>query len=1152
MSTTSPQTTIPLHHWRFLSFLGAQFLGAFNDNAFKLVLSMAALSLFPDPKTQAGYVALISSLAILPFLCFSGYAGYFADKYAKSTVLRISKALEITAMGAALLIFSQPHPDMHYLMITLFLLANHSTFFSPSKYGILPEIIRPEDLAKANGYLNMLTFVAIIKGSLTGAVLWGAYKDHPAMIGAILLGIAIVGTILCWFLPKTIAIAPNKHFKINPLNEILHSIPTMRQSRTLSAAMIGTAIYWLMGGLMYLALIMLGKTELGLSEAKSGSLFSFLALGIGLGSVAAGYILGKSVRRTLIVWGAVLLGSAGIACGFYATNYLNTAILMLLAGLGAGLFIVPVMTLLQQHSPADKRGQIMAASSFFDMAGVLAASGVFWVLSAKLGLSASHVIMAAGGISLLGILLAILRTPALLYEALESSIYWLARRIYKIRFTGEGLENGRFPQPDSPVVFAANHVTFIDGLLISALSDKPVRYLVLSTFWKKPFSRFVLNAIGAIPFGTGGVSETRRGFEAAREHLNKGGYLCIFPEGVLTRTGHLHPFKRGIEKLLEGMDTQIIPIHLERLWGSIFSFSGRRFFKKFPKKIPYPVTVAVGAPVPAATPAWRLNQIISELGTKAIPHRYTKRETLGARFLTKAKRHPFAPLFSDTTGQCLNHLKALIGARLLAKWLSPQLINAQNVAVLLPATVGGALVNIALSFLGKTSVNLNFSLGQESLHAALKQAEVTHIITSRTFLLKLNIPAADSMIFVEDAKKSIRLSGKLSAAFSAFLMPTFILQRLWLNRATQKTDTATILFSSGSTATPKGVCLSHENIIANIESVGVLLEQAEGRENYALTGILPFFHSFGFTVCLWLPAITGRRIAYHPNPLEAKTVAEMIAKERCAILVSTPTFARNYVQAGKEGALQSLRLVITGGEKLTPTTAEALRTALPHAHILQGYGCTELSPVVAVNMPDIQHGGLNHQGNCAGSVGKPIPSVSVQVVDVNTGELLPPTQEGLVRVKSPAQMQGYYQNEPLTHSVLQDGWYNTGDIGFMDSDGFLHITDRLSRFSKIGGEMVPHGKIEAVIEEILGEKAAVVVAVEDAQRGERLCVLLASVTYTPAQLFAALQQTDLPKLWIPRENSIFQVDAIPVLPTGKVDLRSAKQTAHIVLYGAQS
>lgn len=921
MSTTSPQTTISLHHWRFLSFLGAQFLGAFNDNAFKLVISMAALSLFPDPKTQAGYIALISALAILPFLCFSGYAGYFADKYAKSTVLRISKALEIPAMGAALFIFSQPHPDMQYLMITLFFMAAQSTFFSPSKYGVLPEIIHPQDLAKANGYLNMLTFVAIITGSFIGSVLWGTYEDNPAIIGKILLSIAIVGTILCWFLPKTTAVVPNKPFKINPLNEILHSIPTMRQSRTLSAAMIGTAIYWLMGGLMYLALIMLGKTELGLSEAKSGSLFSFLALGIGLGSVAAGYILGKSVRRTLIVWGAVLLGSAGIACGFYATNYLNTAVLMLLAGLGAGLFIVPVMTLLQQHSPADKRGQIMAASSFFDMAGVLAASGVFWVLSAKLGLSASHIIMVAGGACFVGI--------------------------------------------------------------------------------------------------------------------------------------------------------------------TLFLYS----------------------------------------------HKNTAIPTLGAQFIANAKQKPFSLLFSDTTGKRLNRIKTLVGARLLAKWLSPQLGMAQNTAILLPATVGGALVNIALSFLGKTSVNLNFSLGQESLQAALKQADVEHIITSRAFLAKLNISEADGMIFVEEAKKAISPITRLSALVQALLMPTVILQRLWLNSATVPTDTATILFSSGSTATPKGVCLSHENILSNINSVRVLLNQAEGKESYALTGILPFFHSFGFTVCVWLPSITGRRIAYHPNPLESKTVADMIAQEKCAILVCTPTFARQYVQAGKDGALQSVRLVITGGEKLNATTAQVLKAALPDAHILQGYGCTELGPVVAVNMPD---------SHLMGSVGRPIPRVNVQVVDVATGVKLPANQEGLIRVQSPAQMQGYYKNEALTNSVMIDGWYDTGDIGFLDTEGFLHITDRLSRFSKIGGEMVPHGKIEAVIEEILGEKAAVVVAVEDAQRGERLCVLLASVAYTPAQLFAALQQTGLPKLWIPRENSIFQVEAIPLLPTGKVDLQGCK------------
>ncbi|MCE2965852.1 MAG: MFS transporter [Alphaproteobacteria bacterium] len=1136
-------TPVRLSNPRFLSFLGAQFLGAFNDNALKLIVSMAALSLITDASARAGYLAGISALAILPFVLFSGYAGYFADRYRKSSVLRVSKAMEIPAMLAVLLIFMFQPQGLDYLLVALFLLAVHSAFFSPSKYGILPEIMSAENLPKANGYLNMLTFVAIITGSLSGATLWQYFEDEPVYIGLILVGIAVLGTVLCLFVPQGAAGNAQKKFNLNPFGEIISAVPLLTNNRILWSATFGSLVYWLLGGLIYLSLILLGKTELGLDETASGSLFSFLALGIGIGSVLAGNIVGKSVRRTLLVWGALLLSAAGIACARYATDYTNTAVLIGLMGFGAGLFIVPVMTLLQKNAPEAQRGRVLAASSFFDMLGVLLASGIFWLLGSVLGLSASGIIALAGVLSLCGLLLAIIIAPTLLYDAIESAIYWLARRVYKIRLVGDGLDGRRFPQPNTPTVFAANHVTFVDGLLISALSGRPVRFLVLSTFWKKPLTRFVLNAIRAIPFGTGGVSETRKGLDAARACLESGGYICIFPEGVLTRTGHLQPFKRGIEKILEGIDAEIVPIHLERLWGSIFSFSGRRFFKKWPQRLPYPVTVAVGKPVPATTPAWRLNQIISELGTEAIPHRYSPRDTLARRFIRHAKRRPFAPLFADSMGQNLTALKALVGARVLARWLSPQLGAAQNVAVLLPATVVGALVNIALVLLGKTSVNLNFSLGKAAMESALKKAGVERVITSTTFMEKLQLSLSVPLIDMEQAKGSITKTQRTLTFITALVLPTRLLRRLWSNGKLRKDHLATVLFSSGSTAEPKGVCLSHENIIANIDSIATLLEHAEGRESLALAGILPFFHSFGFTACLWLPAITGRRIAYHPNPLEAKTVVKLIEQHQCGILVATPTFVRQYVVAAKDGALDSVRQVITGGEKLTDSVAALLTEKLPKAHILQGYGCTELGPVVAVNVPDIRHGGLLHRGHAAGSVGKPIPGVTPRVVDTETGALLAPEQEGLLLIKSPAQMRGYIGDAETTAAAHQDGWYITGDIVKLDADGFIHITDRLSRFSKIGGEMVPHGKIEDTIERILGEKAAVVVSIPDAQKGERLCVLLASTALSPAELVSKLKESDMPNLWLPRAEMIFVIEALPLLSTGKIDLRGCKEIA---------
>lgn len=1138
--------TVTLSHWRFLSFLAAQFLGAFNDNAFKLVVSMASLSFILDPAKQQSYLAITSALAILPFLLFSGYAGYLADRYAKSNVLRISKATEILAMGAALVVFMSGQ-NISHLLVTLFLLALHSAFFSPSKYGILPEILSAEDLPKANGYLNMLTFLAIILGSLSGATLWGMYKHTPEIIGIILTGIAVLGTILCLFVPQSPRGRAEKRFNINPFGEIAHGVSHARHSRVILTSMFGSAMFWLLGGLIYLSLIVLGKTQLGLSEGASGSLFAFLASGIAVGSVAAGLIIGRSIRQTVIVWGALILSAGCILTGFYATSYAATAALMTLVGLGGGLFVVPLVTFMQKHAPDDARGQILATSGFFDMLGVFLASGIFWLLGAQVGLGASAIIMAAGLLSLIGLLAAIYYVPKLLHDPIESAIYFIVRRFYRIRVIGDGLEDGNFPQPTTPTVFIANHVTYLDGLFINMLSRKPMRFLVLSTFWKHRVTRFFLNAMGAIPFGTGDATETRLGVEAAKAALANGEYVCIFPEGALTRTGHLHPFKRGVERILEGTDAQVVPIYLERLWGSIFSFAGHRFIKKMPRRIPYPLTVAVGKPVAGTTPAWQLNRIISALGTEAIPHRYTENETLGQRFILQNKQRIFAPRMSDTTGRRMNGLTALVGARLISQWLRKPLGAAPNVGVLLPPSVGGSLANIALALLGKTSVNLNFSLGQGVMHEALAKAEIQHLITTRKVIAKLGLEADARMLFLEEGIATLGTCKRLQALLQALLYPRALLCRRWLRGVQRNAATATILFSSGSTSTPKAVMLSHANILANIESISSLLEHAEATSSqaYAMAGTLPFFHSFGLTAGLWLPAVTGRRIVYHTNPLEAKTVVKMIAAEQLQVLITTPTFARNYTHVAKENALDSLRLVILGGEKLTDTMDTQLSAALPKATLLQGYGCTELGPVVAINVPDIQHGGLLHRGYCKGSVGKPIPGVSIRIVAREGDTELGIDEEGLILVKSASCMQGYYGDASMTQSVMRDGWYITGDIGKLDKHGFLHITDRLARFSKIGGEMVPHGKVEAALETIIHPESHVaVVAVSDATKGEKLCVLTTEKTLAPREIHARLKECGLPNLWLPAWEHFYVVEAIPTLPTGKRDLRACRQLAH--------
>jgi acyl-[acyl-carrier-protein]-phospholipid O-acyltransferase / long-chain-fatty-acid--[acyl-carrier-protein] ligase len=376
----------------------------------------------------------------------------------------------------------------------------------------------------------------------------------------------------------------------------------------------------------------------------------------------------------------------------------------------------------------------------------------------------------------------------------------------------------------------------------------------------------------------------------------------------------------------------------------------------------------------------------------------------------------------------------------------------------------------------------------------------------------------------------------------ARLLPTALLRR-WLIPHDMKLDSlATVIFSSGSTGTPKGVMLSHRNIVSNLEGVQQAIN-VDRRD--CLLGILPFFHSFGFTVGLWLPAVSGFGVAYHSNPLEARKIGELCRKFRVTILITTPTFAWEYVRRSEPKDLASLRVAIVGAEKMKSELADAFREKF-HLDLFQGYGCTELSPVVAVETSGYSGGDQKHLGAKRGTVGHPIPGVAVRIVSPDTFTTLGAGQEGMLLVKGSSVMVGYLGEPERTRQVIwEDGWYITGDVAQLDEDGFIRITDRLARFSKIGGEMVSHVQVEEALHRALGslEPRLVVTSVSDDQKGERFVVLHTELGATVEELLKRMRDSGLPKLWVPRKENFFQVPALPILGSGKLDLKQVKETA---------
>ena len=1119
-----------------IGLLLAQFLGAFNDNFYKIVVSMFAVNATVNTEHSGGALSLIGAIFILPFLFFSGYAGHLADVHSKRQVLIATKILEIATMALGFVAFLSG--QFSFMLVVLFLLALQSTFFSPAKYGILPELVETKDLSRANGLLEMSSFLAIILGTSLGSILFAVWKDRLPWIGVVAIGLALIGAVASLRVPRVPPSGARKPLLLNPFSEITLGLKRLYSDNVLWLAVIGISYFWFLGALMQMNIILFGKEVMHLDDLRIGLLGTFLAIGIGSGSVAAGRLSGEKVELGLTPLGSIGMGLFSLLLASSASSYTQVATALMLLGFSGGLFIVPLNALLQQKSGREEKGRLLATNNFLNTVGILLASGMLWLLHDWFHLQADQIVLILGVFTLLATIYMLRALPDFL---IRFCLWVLTHTIYNIRIVGQQHVPSR-----GPALLVCNHVSFVDGLLVAGCIQRFIRFLVYRPIYEHKALNWFMRLMKAIPVAGGNPKAVFESLERAREELRQGHIVCIFAEGAITRTGNLLPFKRGFERIVKDLDAPVIPVQLDRLWGSIFSYQNGKFFWKWPKRFPYPVTVSFGELLPATTKAEQVRQVIAELGSEAAGNRLTKRDLLHLRFIKTAKRRWFSPCMADSTGRTLTYGRTLIGGMLLGRWLRQHRPEDPMISLLLPASVGGALANIAVLLAGKTPVNLNFTAGQEAITSALKQCAIRTILTSRQFLKKAQLTETDGMVFVEDLMQRFSPLRKFWTSLIALLTPTRLLQALYHGREQTPQSLATVVFSSGSTGIPKGVMLSHQNVVSNVDAIQQVFSTTK---QDCLMGVLPFFHSFGFTGTLWLPIIAGWRVAYHPNPLDAKTIGKMVQKHKATILISTPTFYAAYLRKCSSEEFASLRYAIAGAEKLRPALAQAFKDKYG-IDLLEGYGCTEMAPVVSVNVADVEQTEPRQVGFKPGTVGHPLPGVVAKVIDQETGGPLPYGQEGLLLVKGPNRMLGYLGQSEKTTEALRDEWYVTGDIASLDEDGFLHVTDRLARFSKIGGEMAPHLKIEEALSHILGEAHCLVTSAPDEQKGERLVVLHTHSALTAETLWEHLTQSDLPRLWIPKREHFYYVESIPVLGTGKIDLRAAKQTA-MALVGGQ-
>ncbi len=696
--------------------------------------------------------------------------------------------------------------------------------------------------------------------------------------------------------------------------------------------------------------------------------------------------------------------------------------------------------------------------------------------------------------------------------------------------------------PDGGFLLLPNHLTWVDAIVLQLACPRPIRFIVFADIYNLRLLNPIFRAVGALPISPRKAKDSVR---AASDAIRAGEIVCIFPEGELSRSGMLLRLKRGYELIARQAEAPVVPVWTDQLWGSIFSFKGGKYFFKWPKRIPYPVTVAFGQPIPAKdADIAMVRERFLELGEFCYQKRPMLRGHLGDACLRGLKKHQFdIAVIDGMDHSTLTRGSLLAVAIALSRYIRRECPR-HRVAIVLPPGKAGLIANLAVLLADKVPVNLNFTAGRAAIEASIGVAELKHCLTAHAVTKRLtDFPWPEHTVFLDDILPAMKRDMAVWRA-AVLLTPAWLLARaLCIPQVGDRRETF-LLFTSGSSGAPKGVALTHRNLLANVAQFALMLEFGRGE---SVLGSLPFFHSFGATVTVLFPMIEPICVVTYPNPLEISKLAALIERYKVSLVVTTPTFLRGYLRKAEPQQLKSIKLLVTGAEKLPAELQKTFEDQFG-IKVMQGYGLTETSPVAGVNLPDPKpsYPDNNVQPSSRdGSIGKLAPGVAAQIRDPETDAALSLHETGMLWLRGPNIFEGYLEDPARSAEVLKDGWFKTGDLARFDEDGFCFIEGRLSRFSKIGGEMVPHETVESRIIEALAlhqesERVIALTAIPDEAKGEAL-VLLTARDLDATELRKKLADAGLPNLWIPR--ILKRVDAIPMLGSGKLDLKRCKELA---------
>ncbi len=1116
---------------RFLPLFATQFLGALNDNLFKNALVILILYRLAGEDGQI-LVTVAAGAFILPFFLFSATAGQLADKFEKSRLIRLIKLAEILIMGLAVAGFLWGEPVL--MMAVLFLMGTQSTFFGPLKYAILPDHLREDELIGGNALIEAGTFLAILIGTILGGAMI-LTENGVAMVSVSIVALAACGWLASFYIPRAEPPAPDLKVNPNIISETWHILRAATARRDIRLTILGISWFWLVGATFLTQFPGLAKNVIGADEHVVILFLATFSIGIGLGSLLCNRLLNSEITAKFVPFGAVgmtlfildlflattdltpaqeeLLGIASFLSKLSGWRILADLIAISVCG---GVFIVPLYAILQWRSEGAQRARTVAANNIMNaLFMVVGAAAATAMLAAEMSVPSVFLAIAVAN-GVVAIYICGLLPDAIVKAALAT----ILRVLYRVRVRGaDNLEKAGLR-----AVIVANHVSFLDGVLLGAfLPTKPifaVYTLIASQWWLKPF----FAVVDIFPMDPANPMAIK----ALIKEIQQDRHCVIFPEGRLTVTGSLMKIYEGPGMIADKADAMLVPVRIDGAQYTPFSrLRGKVRLRWFPK-----ITITILEPQRFEIPqdvkgrarrrlaGAKLHGVMSQMIFETCNYRKTLFEALLDARSIHGGNHP---VLEDVERKPVSYNRLVLSAFVLGRKIARLTSAKENIGLMLPNTVGAAVTFFALQAFGRVPALLNYATGTKNMISALAAAEIETILTSRRFVEMAKfedvietLAGHARIVYLEDLRARISILDKVAGLCAS------LNARFFHRRANPKwDDPAVVLFTSGSEGTPKGVVLSHGNLLANIYQLAATIDFSP---TDIVFNALPMFHSFGLTAGTLLPVLSGVKTFVYPSPLHYRIVPALVYDTNATIMFGTDTFLTGYARVAHPYDFYSLRYVFAGAEKVKDETRN-LWSERFGLRILEGYGATETSPVISMNTPM----------HCkAGTVGRFMPGMTHELAPVPGIE-----QGGRLTVSGPNIMLGYLRAEnPGVLEQPEHGRYDTGDIVSIDDEGFATIRGRAKRFAKIAGEMVSLSAVEGYVSAVWPEHLHAVVSIPDPKKGEQLILVTEQPDARREPLLAYAKDQGIAEIMVPKTIRI--VDKMPVLGTGKLDYVEVK------------